>query len=457
MEYQTLLNDLASRFRLAELPASGSLVEPTIGLMAPGEILGQDGTLTLADPTRTVSTIERTVTLDLRFVAKQVRLPSRDLGDAIDSEIPIGGMPIVGAPIVDATQGVLWQLPDTAVMDSEAGKEAVPGVPALLGRLAGTVAVPVEQVTEAVTPRPVLAGVRWRVLDDGTNRHAGDVKYVEVQDGQRGEYVPLPDPVEVAPAGSPSALGLQFPIQFTELRSATPKVRHVSVHASIQLVLDLGDGKVVRTSWIELPALPLVIPTVPVPVVLALFEHKDFSGRAFVNVPSGSLVGANSAVPGAISVGAALELTASVLRSVAPDHHWLTFFTSVAGQQLLKMVPAAAQTIFAAESRIDNLGTDEYAFNVGTLGVGRLTVEDIVSSVICIGPQGTVVDLHDTRDNPPDVTPLQTTIGGDLGIVIKNLNTMDPAAEVAFGGEITRIRPDTNFNDKISSLLMHSA
>lgn len=455
MNYQSFLNDMASRFQIAPLPAGGSLLEPTVGLVPPGDLLGPDGTLTFSELTKTSSIVDRTVKLDLGFVAKQVRLPNGTLPSDLASESPIGGMPIVGAPIVDATSGITWALPGTSVMESESGSETIPGVPGLLGRVAGTVDVPVEQISEALIPRTVTIEVKWRVYDNEVNGPAADVKYRLVQPGELANYQPLPDPLHLTETSTPAQLGLRFPLRFSELRSAEPKVRTFSVQASIQLAVSIGDAPAIRTSWIDVqPALPLVIPTVPVPVLLVLFEHKDFSGRAFVDVPSGSLVGAGSHVPGAISLSAALDLTGSILRSVLPDHPLVTFLQSAAGQHLTKLVPTAAQVIFAAHSRIDNLATDDYAF---TAGLGRVTVEDIMSSVICIGPENTVVDLHATRDNPPDVTPLQITVGDKLGIAIKNLNTLDPSAEVVFGGAITKVRPDTNFNDKISSLLIKPA
>jgi hypothetical protein len=438
------------------MPSGASLLEPTIRLVPPGDVLGPEGTLSFSELTKTRSIVDRTVKLDLSFVAKQVRLPTAVLPSDVASESPIGGMPIVDSPIVSATNGINWALPDTSVMDSESGSETVPGIPGLLGRLAGTVDVPVEEVTEALTPRTVTVEVRWQVYDNDTKGHASDVEYRIVQAAEPGDYQPLPDPVHVAPTSTPGLLGLRFPVRFSELRSATPEVRSLAVQASIQLAVSIGNNAV-QTSWIDLPALPLAIPTVPIPIVLVLFEHKDFSGRAFVDVPSGSLVGAASHVPGAISLAAAFQLTSSVLGSVLPNHPLVLFLQSGAGQQLAKLVPTAAQVIFAAQSRIDNLATDDYAFNVGTVGVGRVTVEDIMSSVICIGPQNTVVDLHATRDNPPDVTPLQVELRDRLGIAIKNLNTLDPKAEVTFGGEITKVRPNTNFNDKISSLFIKPA
>lgn len=460
MDYLGTLNALAPKFGL--LP-EGSKLEWTLRINAPPEA-GGSGDLALAETVRHITQAKVPVDIDLTLVGKWVRSGNSDLPTDPATEDPIGGMPIVEQVVVSNTlSGLLETLPPPALMSSDEEKEAVPGVPEVLGRIKGTVTQTVEKVTEVVESRPLTLAVRWRVLDEstpGVSSPASDVRYRTAPDRP---WQGLPDALELPeggkPApGTPKSLSLQFPALLSELKSGTPDVRTFKVQTSIKLSLTPPNQSAVTTSWIDLPSVPIVIPTIPVPTILVLCEHREFAGRKVVLVPSNSLL-AEATAPGGIGIGDALNLTNSALESLASSNYLIGFLASPPGTgaataaNVLKSLAASpGQTIIAAHSRVDDLSAQEFVFAEGTFGFGRFTGDNMASSIICIGRPGTVFDFFQDPNLNEAITRMQVTLDGRLGCAIKKLDRINPARDAVYGGGITSHRPKHHYEDCITSL-----
>lgn len=465
MDYQAALNELARRFTVASAGGTSAL-EPTFRINPPGDAAGPDG-LALTETVTRVAPVDVPVDVDLRFVGKWVRAATSDLPADPATEDPIGGMPVVEqVQVITGTTGSLSTgLPTTDQMTSDPQKELVPGVPELLGRLKGSITQTVERVTEVLERYPITLDVRWRLLDASSGGAPVAATGVSYRVDPNSPWQPLPDPLELPDVDAP-ALSLKFPAMCSELTTAVPEVMTFSLRPSVRLGLTLPPTTPpappppgpFTTDWVDLPAVPLVVPTVPVPTILVLFENRDFTGRRLVLVPGSSPLGAEA---GAMSIAAALELASSALQGLVGTHGFLDFLAATSGgagaaaSALKSLAPTYKHTLVKAYSRVDNLGADEFIIDPGGLfWINRLTGEDMASSIICVGRPGAVFDMFDHRDLDEGITRLQVTVDGSVACAMSRVD--EPNPRVAYGGAVTSHRPTGGYEDRISSVNLNS-
>jgi hypothetical protein len=456
MDYVATLSGLAAGLAPSLVPG-GSPLEPTVRLQPPTDLVGPDGSLALGEVVQTVADVPVPLPIDLAFVGKFVRSPSTDVPPDPTAEDPIGGMPIV--PQLVLATALNATLPPKELMVSDPGKELVPGVPEVVGRLKGTVTQTVRELTDVVKRYPVTAAVRWQVMDESTPGAAvpaSNVRYID-----NGVPKDMPNQLEIQGASgstAPLGLSLKLPPLFTELTSGTPDVVTLSIHASVQLQVALPTGPALKTSWIPLPPIPLVVPTIPIPTLVILCENAHFQGRKVVLVPDNSLVGTAAAD---IPIATALDLTSSALGAMLPNSPLVAFLAGsaagaegLAATQVLKGAkPKYKDTIVAAHSRVDNLSTDEFLIDPGGLfGIGRLTGNDMASSIICLGRPQTVFDFFIEFNLNEYVTRLQIKLDDTCVCAIKSLAKNNPTPDVVYGGKLTSWSPDHPHEDRISSL-----
>jgi hypothetical protein len=459
MDYLAALNALAPKFQVSPLPG-GSKLEPGLRIDPPPEALDGEG-LALSETVQKITAVEVPITIDLAFLGKWVRSVNSDLPAEPATEDPIGGMPVVEQILL--LGGALSQnLPPGSLMQSDPNQQAVPGVPEVLGRIKGTVAQTVEKLAEVVERHAVTVAVRWRVFDEsmpGTSLPASGVQF---RSDPNAAWASLPSLLELPQGGIPAAntpmsIFLRFPMMFSELTTGTPDVMIFSVRSAVRLSLTPPAGPVVTTGWVDLPPVPLVVPTIPVPTILVLCEHRDFAGRKLVLVPSNSLIGTASG----IGIGTAINITSSVLQSLLPSNTLLTVFLAAASgtpvgdaaNALRALAASPGQTIIGAQSRVDNLDTPAFVFDPGgAFGVGRLTGDNMVSSVICIGRPQTVFDMFHDANLSERITRFQISLDGSLGCAIRKLDTTAPAGDVVYGASVTSSSPVWSNEDRITSL-----
>jgi hypothetical protein len=330
-------------------------------------------------------------------------------------------------------------LPGKSLMTSDTGEETTAGVPALVARLVGTV-----KQELAVAELSVNVAVRWQLFDENDPNARPRASGVEFDDGGTWTALPSDAPLERAATTTPAQFALKFPAMFSELTSAVPSVMKYSLQASVKLSVQTP---AVSTDWVDLPAVPLVIPTIPIPTVLAMFENPGYTGRALVCVPSGSLVGSTG--DGAISLKDAFALTTSAAHSLLgaalaePLKSFLGFLAGPIGSKVAALTAAPGGVIFAARSRIDNLSDKDFEFDPGWFNFlgwrfGWVTAEDLMDSFVCVGREGAEFNFFLYRNlNETGATRLQFTLGNQLGIALINTENPDPTDHVEYGGAVT--------------------
>jgi len=465
---QAALTAISSKFTISTVATAP--LRPVLTLQAPAETRNPRASadelpFSIPDIDRTVTNVDvPRMKVDFSFLGKWVRAQAVPLPASPSQEQLIGGMPIVeqvalqqgtlttplaGVPATiptptgSLTSGLSQTLPPPALMESTTtANQGRAGVPALLGQVACTISEVVERVSEVPRSHPVRLAVEWTVTDDLGSGVA--VGYVNTTGGT----TPLPATPLIFPAdGTPAsdrgflALTLVFPPVFSELTSGVPEVLRFTVRARIRLsITPPPPGAPIDTDWVDLPPVPLIVPTIPIPTILVFCENRDFTGRKLVLVPNNSLLGGTGT--GAIDIGTALlQITAPALRTLLPAHPLLAFLAgaaisgpgaAAAAFTLISLAPAPNDTIIAARSSVVHLGS--FVFDPGGfLSIGRFTGAGMARSLIVIGRPGAVIDMYREQGfSQGSGTRLQVTLDGSLGCAISDLGPNDPTPRIVY-------------------------
>lgn len=512
IDYLTQLTDQAKAFVLT---ASGSAnpLTPEFTLSPPASLIKPAGgppvtnhalppRLALAPVDTVLEPVEvgsKVTTVDLPLVGRWVRLPGLEPTSNPGDEDPIGGMPVaeqvpqVTGDLTGLTTGLngtirtalTTAVPPEGLMLSEAGQTLVPGVPALVGRVAGTVTEVVNELKEvlrALEPIDVSAQIRINVVDEQDPASTVVTSQVSISvDGGTtwGQLTGAP----IVIGTTPLTFRLQLPALVSDLTETPPVQISLSVRVSVDLeVTPAALGNPIRATF-DLPPVPLLLPTIPVPTLVVLCEHPNFLGRKLVVVPSGSLLG-QAVSAGGRPLSDTIALTNQVLgtlRAALSGAAGLIAFgdfllgaqpAALASPAVAATVPAAAaagmlttladapgQTLIVAGSNLTTLDAPGMVFyeGWGPFSFGRFTGNHMASSLLVVGRPGTTVSFRQQAGLfKGDITPLTVTLGAqqyacaisDLeapGATV-NIPRSSPASRmsVAFGGSVTGFSPKNN-------------
>jgi hypothetical protein len=448
----------------------------------------------------------KVTTVDLPLVGRWVRLPGLSPTGNPADEDPIGGMPVadhvpeVTGGLTSVTAGLSGTisttlseaLPKPSLMLSETGQELVPGVPALLGRVAGTVTEVIKEIQEVLQtldPIGVAAQVTVRVVDDRDPSGTVITDQVRISFDNGATWDPL-TATSTAMGGTPLTFQLRLPVLVSELTAAPPEVVPLSVHVSVGLQLTPPVGGVIQTS-IDLPPVPLLLPTIPIPTLVVLCEEDYFRGRKLVVVPSGSLLG-KAVSAGGRPLSDAIAVTSQVLgqlRSALTAAPGLVAFADfLLGGQNAASSPAAAaaavlasladvpgQTLIVASSDLTSLDGPGMVFDEGwgMFHIGRATANYMTDSLVVVGRPGTTVTFTQKGGllkellSPLVVTlgaaqfacalelSLQPTVPFGTGVAAIQYPDSDPRSrmEIVFGGTVAAWS-HKNHEDEICGVTM---
>ena len=339
--------------------------------------------------------------VDITWVAKDVLFGNNDLqpdfAAAALNAATTGAQPAGISPL----SGSLVQLP---------------GVPGNLGQLKGTLPMAV------ATRVPVTAQVTWEVLDAEGNA--------------------LPGSEFDAPGG---LTGIEVSVVFvpatTELTTANPVPAPTrrQLRATVQLT---AAGVTVGPR--VLPAIPVLVPVIPIPTILAAFLHSNFQARdgdddgaALIVVPSNS----------PLASAAQLQSTLNTLQSTLSGLSGLAGFAGmVLGISELTGALSAhksANVQFRATDQIKNLNSITLIQN--SWYENDIEAEDELSSLVLLGRDGRAVEFFKHRDFKGRSFTLTT--GATFFALVRSLHASSPTVE---GGTITN--PSENLGDELSSL-----
>jgi hypothetical protein len=317
------------------------------------------------------------------------------------------------------------------------GPVAPPGVPGILGLLSGTIPI-VNEVTQQVTHQ-VNVEVRWRVRDES----AAVVSDVDWRIGAGGPGLQgSGGDINPALGHALEALNLVFPVIFVELTGNPVPVGKRFIQASVRL-----SAGGVSTGFVDLPPVEVVLPVVPVPTILMLFQHKDFKGISLLVVPASSPLG-----PG--DIGAALD---ALRTAIDPFDDTLTVLSFVVGEVgTVQDILDSAKIIFRKADELKNL--NDIDLEGGLLN--DTEAEDELSSLIFFGPPRRQVQCFNARNFSSSEGQMNVTVGAELIVEIPNLHSNSPAS-TPFGRVSVPRAPNgtrffrhsiTSFGDELSSL-----
>ena len=415
MALDSVLTTLADGFRI-NLDSSGAANRQFVASLLPPPGSTDDGGLVTV--TDLVTSIQITpAPVDLGWRTKDVRFQNTDIADTAI----LGGLPINDLLALN-------------VGSVTTGATSPPGVPGLIGALAGTIPLPIE--VTAPTTFPVTVDVRWRVRD-ARGQVVAEVAWslagTPPVSGTGGDIAP--------PLGrAMDALTLVFDPFFAELVGGAPPVVQRRLEAAVRL-----QAAGVTTGWIDLPPVDLPVPAILVPTIAAFFQDTNFQSHTLVVVPASSPLDQDT-------VEAAVGTLRDTLAPLAATFSFLGFFLGAA--DTVAGLLASGSITFRKADQIANLSDID-------IGGGIFdTAEDELSSVIVVGPPHRRVEGFNGRDFGTSEGQIDFTVGIELIVEVPNLHSASPPSDpvghvsVPFppAGSRFLFHDITSFGDELSSL-----
>lgn len=358
--------------------------------------------------------------IDLGFLAKQVRFETPDLGHLG----LIGGMPIVDPEPLAATglTSFLDQVKRVTQgpIENPPGTPA-PGVPGLLGKLAGTVQIPMEIEKAAAQVVPTFEA-RLTLTDEQGNEVGGVTWGGAASPTSAGQAVLAADKLLDEATCTITALT-------RELGSPDPLLMRY-VRAEVKASLN---G--VTSGWVPIaPPVPVPVPSLPVPSMLVCFRFL-LSGNCFVVLPPnsaidvpGDVTAARANVLGAID---ALVTAAQALGVALPAGPVL-----LGGLVDLKNAINGAAGVRVIKGNQPNLNDITLVENNWLNN--NMEAEDELSSFLMIGYQGRTVRLFNARGFADYEGQMNVTVPSGLFVKCQSTDSKSPSSEP--GGAISVVR-----------------
>lgn len=298
--------------------------------------------------------------------------------------------PPVSPPAVTTQVGALEALP-TLAPATATRDNVLSGVPGLLGQLTGSIPMLVES--------PVSITVSWRLLQDGTEVTPGLDTF---------EFLGPVDAPDVEIVLSPQLL-------FEELTTAPSGVRHFSLIARVTI-----SAGTATSQSVDLPAIPIVLPAIPVPTIAILFQFRDYAGQTMVFVPANSPVDTVNPVSHVTTLLSALR---AVLAPMAGRVGELGFFLGdianyFAGSQGTVVIQKADQI-----SNTQTVQLRGWNFLLDGLNTEGMRAEDVFESLILIGRPSRALQCFNARQFDPIQGQLNVITGRELLVKIRDLSS----------------------------------
>ena len=215
---------------------------------------------------------------------------------------------------------------------------------------------------------------------------------------------------------------------------------------------------------IDLPAIPIHVPAIPIPFVAAFFRHTDFQawsdsdeGFALIVVPSNSRLR---------SVQQFQNDLPTLQTAVASLQQFTSFATLAVGlAALIDNVAGQPYIVLKALDAIDDLKGVQIK-NTSLSDWSGINANDEISSLIVVGPKNhTVVCDNETGssgDSSADEGEFTVTIGSELYVTVRNPEIdsnqamgSDPAGKIQIGTMPSSATSAATFNDELSSVSLH--
>lgn len=354
--------------------------------------------------------VVQNVPIDLSLVSKDVRFDAPEIAD-LDT---VGGM-----PIADALTATLDQLMD--------GTIPPPGVPGLLGTLTGLIPLPVQQLVE--TTLSASAAVRWAILDEN-GQPTSDFSW---RIGNSGPWSPGSGQL-ITPSLADAMTALELAIIVTrELTVANAAQPTVTRFLRASLNLTAGGYS---SGWIDLPNVPIVVPVVGIPTLLAMFAQGNLQAEVFIAVPADSALSGTKGI-----VSATLGTLRDLLDTVSDVINVADFFVGI--DALRPAIDAAD----VGRSRVEHVDAITN-FEDYTLREIRFwpdeTWDNTMSSLVMIGPLGRRVEGFNAPSHHTNEGAFEIVVNGPFGLLeIRELHEAEPTPTRVYQAtfRVTRVPP----------------
>jgi hypothetical protein len=311
-----------------------------------------------------------------------------------------------------------------------------PDVEGLLGRLTGSVE-PLRSVVGSVAGKitgtlvrpgvlaaPPVVKIEWRV-EDANGRALDATEVISTGTAEAPSFVFLPDFMEAG--NNPSTLQRRLFCD-VEVKKATNSPADDTVKRAVGPVT-------------------IDVPRIPFPTVMVLTQHAvggaGFPGAVLVAVPGTSLV------HGPDQVGTLLQPARQVLQTLS----FLAQFTGAATaiDSVTAILSAATKIAFVPQDVVNDLWTVMRTPG-GVFGFGYESWEDVISSLVLVGPPGRTVSLHNRKNTWVGTGAFSIGLGLTGTATVGTFAAGTPACTPA-SSTLTVITPSDigTFNDVVSS------
>ncbi len=284
---------------------------------------------------------------------------------------------------------------------------------------------------------PVTVQVTWKVF-----RNVGNIQK-PLSEGTGFDATPNLDT-------NPAETGILFFPQIAENITGAATTAKFAIRVSVtgSVTVPVTNGTI-TVGPVNLPDIPVTLPVLLVPSILAFFRHKDFKaaegnkpGFALLTVPLNSAIGQLQGASDLVGNNGKLTLLESQLttlvnslnsvssqvQSLAALASNLTVFLT--GLRRLKSVLANPQMAIGICPRgaSDNLNT----ITLIERGLLRNDIEgeDEISSVIALGISGQIIKCYNKRHFETERGVLGITLGTQLCALIGNLDVAGPVSNI---------------------------
>ncbi|MFJ9828934.1 hypothetical protein ACIRSU_31860 [Streptomyces sp. NPDC101160] len=393
---QKVLESLANTLQAVVRPGPGSAlfnatVEPLPGQIDIAEIL--------------------TGILDATFITKDIRFAGFKPEDALTptalGNSIIGGQPLAGTPVATGVNGLLGQLTGKIPMLSQ-------------------------------TKVPVQLEVVWAVQDEHGQPLAQDKWNIS-----KG--------VPVTEGDVPKVKGTEIAIAFKPVVDELTTTNPVPAPVRCQLVATVKLKALTFEHSVSLPAVPVLIPALLLPKLLAAFRHEDFAPKAgdddgfvFLMVPGNSPLRSLDQLKSTL---ATLQETVTTLKSFA---EFATFLLKL--DVLGRGITASPYFSFTAADAVPDL--NEITVIQNDIFTNDIELEDEISSMIFIGPPGKLVHWFCEQDFDHDDGDLTVTVGEQFFTLVRTFDSANPVSDPPDKVHVITPADTSNhsFNDFMSSV-----
>jgi hypothetical protein len=271
---------------------------------------------------------------------------------------------------------------------------------------------------------PVIT-LSWRVEDASGQALTDGTEFVRSGPDDAPSFVFLPEFMEAGPAVSTSQRRIFCTVEVKKAANSPPA----------------------DTETRTVGPVTIDIPRVPFPTVMLLTEHAvggaGFPGAVLVAVPGTSLV------QGPDEVGSLLQAARQVLQNVA----FIAAFAGAAGviDTVITLLNAATKLTFVRQDVVNDLWTVTRTPG-GFLGFGYESWEDVISSLVLVGPPGRTVSLHNRKNTWVGTGAFSVALGLPGTATVASFVPPTPGITPA-SATLTVITPPSggSFNDVVSS------